>query len=371
MTMQDKCAVRTTSVHAYLQHRQDNFLLLRILAALAVIYGHSFALARADGSNDVFLRLGWGVYSGELAVNVFFVVSGFMVSGSYLARNDLADYAKARLLRIVPAYVAVLLGCAFVIGPLFTTLPLREYFASSETLNYVLKNLKFSSDMGWTLPGVFEGRHYSSVNGSLWTLPAEMRMYLFVAALCALGLLRSAGMGSIVVIALLALGFLRPELFALHQDWFRLAGFFCLGILVQLNRDKLHVRHSAMIMLVFITYVSARTEAYRYLLSLTIVYFCFWFAYRTPHWKWLERWGDPSYGIYLWGWPSQQIIVTLLPQARPWQNFVMAALLAIALGYCSWLAIERPALALKKLDWPEVFRKAGFAKFTKWPQGGM
>ena len=89
-----------TTIAAHMARRRDNFLLLRIVAALAVIYGHSFVLAKADGSNDIFLRNGWPFYSGDIAVMMFFVISGFMVSGSYIARANLADFMTARLLRI-------------------------------------------------------------------------------------------------------------------------------------------------------------------------------------------------------------------------------------------------------------------------------
>ena len=115
-------SVGDTTIATYMSRRQDNFLLLRILAALAVIYGHSFVLAKADGSNDIFLRNGWPMYSGDIAVSMFFVISGFMVSGSFLARADLLEFAKARLLRIVPAFALVLVLCAYVVGPLMSTL---------------------------------------------------------------------------------------------------------------------------------------------------------------------------------------------------------------------------------------------------------
>lgn len=339
------------SVEGYLARRRDNFLLLRILAAIAVIYGHSFALAVADGSQDIFLASGWGVYSGEIAVDVFFVISGFMVSGSYMARHDLGDYLRARLLRIVPAFLVVLVLSAFVLGPLLTSLPVSRYLADPATSGYVLKNLQFTSDMAWNLPGVFETHRMPSMNGSLWTLPAEMRMYLLVAVLGALGMLGARWLGTFVVLALLAAGLARPSLFALHQDWFRLAGFFCLGILVQLNRGTLQVRHSAMLVLAFLTYISAHTESYRFLLACSIAYFCFWFAYRTPYWAWLQRWGDPSYGIYLWGWPMQQLVIAAIPSCPPWLNFLLASAGAIVLGYLSWHVVEQPALRLKSFSW--------------------
>ena len=347
-----------TTIAAYMSRRRDNFLLLRILAALAVIYGHSFALAKADGSNDIFVRNGWPMYSGDIAVSMFFVISGFMVSGSYLARADLFEFAKARLLRIVPAFALVLVLCAYVIGPIMSSQPLSEYFRDPAVAAYVTKNLHFSSDMAWQLPGVFQGRVRDAVNGSIWTLPAEMRMYVMVAAFGVLGLLSLRWLGTAVLVALLWLGVTRPEFIPLHQDWFRLAGFFALGILVQLHKDRLHARHSVMVILVLLIYLSMRTRSAPFLFAVCLAYFCFWFAYRVPVWRGLERWGDPSYGIYLWGWPVQQVLATKMPEMNPWHNFMLAALIATCLGYLSWWCLERPVLKLKawrpRMRWPST-----------------
>lgn len=335
------------SVTDFLGRRRDNFLLLRIIAALAVIYGHSFALTNADGARDIFVRAGWPMYSGDIAVAMFFVISGFMVSGSYLARHDLFEFAKARLLRIVPAFALVLVICACVIGPLMTTLGAREYFRDPAVAEYVFKNLRFSSDMAWQLPGVFQGQVRDGINGSIWTLSAEMRMYVATAAFGVFGLLSNRRLGKLVLGALLWLGIVHPGYFPLHQEWFRLAGFFTLGILVQLHKERLQVRHSAMLMLVFLVYISMRTQSAHFLFALCLAYFCFWFAYRVPAWRRLERWGDPSYGIYLWGWPVQQLLVSAMPEMTPWQNFLMAAPIATLLGYLSWWCLERQALRLK------------------------
>ena len=336
-----------TTVAGFLAQRQDNFLLLRIIAALAVIYGHSFALAPAAGAVDVFARNGWPMYSGDMAVAMFFVISGFMVSGSYLARRDLFEFAKARLLRIVPALALLVVLCAYVLGPLLSTLGVADYVGHPDTFAYVWKNLRFSSGLAWHLPGVFEEHARHTVNGSLWTLPAEMRMYVLTAALGVFGLLASRKLGTAVLLALLALGRWHPEYFPLHDDWVRLAGFFALGVLVQLHKARLHVTHSAMLMLLFLTYISMRTQSAPILFALCLTYFCFWFAYRTPVWAKLERGGDPSYGIYLWGWPMQQVVVALLPSLSPWCNFLLAGLLATAMGYLSWWGLERWALRLK------------------------
>lgn len=354
-------------VSDYLSMRRDNFLLLRIVAALAVIYGHSFALTKPDGSQDVFIRLGWPMYSGDIAVAMFFVISGFMVSGSFLARGDVIDFAKARLLRIVPAFAAVLGASAFVIGPLATQSSTGEYLRSPEVAAYVWKNLRFSSDMAWQLPGVFKDHVRDAVNGSIWTLPAEMRMYLLAAALGVFGLLGRRWLATASLALLAWLGIAHPEFIPLHQDWFRLAGYFLLGILVQLHKDELRIGHAAMAMLAMLVYLSMRTQSAPYLFALALAYFCFWFAYRTPAWTRLERWGDPSYGIYLWGWPVQQLVVSAFPDARPWHNFLMAAAVAVGLGYLSWWSLERPALKLK--DWRPRFLRRSMPRQN--PQRGV
>ena len=334
------------SIADHLARRSDNFLALRIIAAVMVIYGHSFPLSQPAEATDIFLRHNWGMYSGTVAVNIFFVISGFMVSGSYLQRANLGAYAGARLLRIVPAFAFVLAACALLLGPLLTTLDLRTYLAHPDTWGYIWKNLRFTSDMAWTLPGVFEGHRMTAVNGSLWTLPAEMRMYLVVAMFGVFGALSHRWFGALLVAALFVAGIRDPQLLPLHADWVSLAAFFCVGILVQLFKDKLQARHDIMAMLVLLTYISANTHSFPWLLSLSIAYFCFWFAYRTPRLQ-IERFGDPSYGIYLWGWPSQQVMVELAPQLTAWQNFLASAAIALVMGYLSWHIVERPSLSMK------------------------
>jgi len=335
------------SIGFYETKRQDNFLLLRIIAACMVIYGHSFALTKDVGLTDIFLKYDWGRYSGDLAVSMFFVISGFMVSGSFLGRSNLVEYVKARLLRILPALIALLLVSALLIGPLVTQLNVFNYFSSADVYKYIVKNLSFSSNMSWVLPGVFDSHKMTAVNGSLWTLPAEMRMYVFVALLGVFGILSNRTIGTIVFFGLFLAAILNPQLLPLHTGWVQVSGYFCLGVFAQLYKEKIEVKHEVLIMLIFLTYISRLTESYFFLLAITIAYFCFWFAYRTKHIE-LEKYGDPSYGIYLWGWPIQQLTIFVWPEITPWKNCIISLFFAIAMGYASWHLIERPALSLKR-----------------------
>ena len=173
-----------------LQQPQDNFLLLRFIASALVIYGHSYAMAGSAGAQgDIIARNSWGpgVYTGSIAVDMFFVISGFLVTASYVRRDNIFAFIKSRSLRILPAYIACIFLSAFVLGALYTNLPLPDYWANPATRDYVITNLKFG-DLSWTLPGVFtDNPHKDIINGCLWTLPAEVRMYLYVAIFGLLG----------------------------------------------------------------------------------------------------------------------------------------------------------------------------------------
>lgn len=339
----------SNTIKYFEDQRKDNFLLLRIIAALFVIYGHSFAITQPNGSQDIFLDFNWGRYSGELGVSVFFVLSGFMVTGSYLRRDNFLDYLFARLLRITPALILVVVISVFAIGPLVTNLQLKEYFAAPETYSYLTKNLTFWSSLSWNLPGVFEEHRYQAVNGSLWTIPAEFRMYLVVGVMGVTGLLLRKYVAGLLLLVAFILSVYDPGIFSRNLDAVRIGGYFCLGVMAQLFKEKIPVRHEIMLTFVLMAIVSRDSFLYMYLLTLATAYFCFWFAYRVPHIA-VEKFGDPSYGIYLWGWPIQQLIVFIAPSLTSYINCIIAAFLTPIIGYLSWHFIEKQALKYKRLD---------------------
>lgn len=331
------------SISHFLDQKQDNFLILRVVAALLVIYGHSIPLTMDHGSIDIFLRLHWPVYSGDVAVFIFFTISGFLVTGSYLANQNGYLYYLNRIFRIVPAYLLVLVVSVLIIGPVFTTEPLHSYFGSSDTRHYLTQNLMFLPSMSWMLPGVFEHHRYTAVNGSLWSIPVEVWMYILVAMLGIFGCLRYRFLTVFVITAFMLAAFFKPAFF---PEWSRPCAFFFVGILAQLYKRYIPVRHDIFLCLAILSYFAVDTKSYIYVLGVTISYFCFWFAYLTPRVN-IESWGDPSYGIYLWGWPIQQIMIEWFPHVTPMLNFLCCVPIAVGLGYLSWHYIESPALMWK------------------------
>ena len=156
--------------------RGNNFDLLRLVFASSVVFWHAYSLSRQRELEPLAL-----LFSADLAVKAFFVVSGYLVVMSCERSSSVGDYAARRARRIYPAYAAVVLGCA--IGAAFlSTLPLAEYF-DARVLRYLAANLVFLNFLAPTLPGVFEGQPYTEVNGALWTLKIEVMFYVFVPVL--------------------------------------------------------------------------------------------------------------------------------------------------------------------------------------------
>ena len=331
-----------------LARKKDNFLMLRIIAAVMVIYGHAPHLAPAVNDVDIFVRFGWGHYSGDLAVDAFFLISGFLVTGSYIRQDSLYKFAKARFFRVFPAFFINVTILALVYGAIFTTDTLNNYFHSMGTWDYIFTNLQYKSDMIWNLPGVFEhGMKTATINGSQWTLPAEVRMYVLLGVLGGTGLLLLKRLAALVLLAFIVIGFVHPEFFPLHPDWFRLGGFFTLGVLCYLYKESITVRLDLIVALLLLAVLTRHLSTYVFTFPLAVAAVVFAIAYFLPPFVFLERYGDPSYGIYLWGWPVQQLVAYALPAAGLYLHVTLAIIISFLIGYISWNFFERHMLRFK------------------------
>lgn len=337
-----------------LQRRQDNFLLLRLLAAALVIVGHSYAIVPGTDQNDIIAMAGWGpgIYSGSIAVDVFFVISGFLVAGSYVHRQNLGFFIRARILRIVPACLVCVLALAWIIGPLISTLPLRDYLAQPEPFDYVWRNLTFVF-MAWNLPGVFAANPYPDVvNGSLWTLPAEVRMYVLVALFGWLGLLQRRWLFNAVVGTVIALALLFPQVtrtMFIVDGYPMLAACFVLGAIAYVNRRFIPVHGALNVLLIVIAYALHESALFLPAFALALSYSTLWIAYAHPI-AVINRLADYSYGLYLWGFPVQQMVMHLGWSSTPLQNFLWSLPITLLFAIASWHLIEKPVLRFKQ--WP-------------------
>jgi peptidoglycan/LPS O-acetylase OafA/YrhL len=332
---------------------RDNFLALRLLAALMVVLGHSFLIVGGGVHVDEPLhRILPRTYSHLAGVAMFFAISGYLITLSFERKPDLVRFARARVLRLWPALAVVVAAWAFVLGPMLTTLPLGEYFGKGDdhgtAYRYFWSNVSLFRLWPW-LPGLFESNPIARhVNGSLWTIPWEATMYIAVALAGVLRLLRYPWVASATIFVLVVALVLWP-IYA-HDAaatgalplGYELAACFGAGSIACLLRRHLPVSTGIMLLLALGALAGRETL----LIWPAILYFVFWFAY-VPRLPAIPRDVDLSYGTYLWAFPVQQTVVQLTGVHSPIGLFAIAAPIVLAIAAASWFLIERPALRLK------------------------
>src|SRR5258708_39200222 len=160
--------------------RRNNFDALRLLAAISVIFSHSFLIAEGTQNNEPLILLtGNQSILGLAGVFVFFAISGFLVTQSFEQTANPLHYLAKRALRIFPGLFIVTLVSAFCLGPLVTTLPLGTYLSRPEPYQYVVGNTLLDQT-GHELPGVSVVANPVGleIDGPLWTLRCAFVMYL-------------------------------------------------------------------------------------------------------------------------------------------------------------------------------------------------
>ena len=341
-----KRAVKSITLAQAAAQPRNNFNLIRLFAAWLVIYGHAYPITTTEGP-DVVQWLTGLRFAGALAVDVFFMASGLLIAAS-LERNRLPSFLVARALRILPALWVCVALMVFVLGPLVTTAP--DYFSNPETWDYFRRNMSLLRNMAHFLPGVFDALPYPrAVNGSLWSLPIEAKCYLLMAGTGLLGL-RKRWRFTAVVAVLVAWAVATAQL-PLPDRTERMAwcvSFFLAGALAWAHRDALRLHWAPLVVLVVVGTVLDRLgmeRSYAVLYFVALAYGTLWLAY-VPTLP-VIRHHDLSYGVYLYGWPSQQLVMYFAPGTGVLGNVLGATALALAMAALSWFLVEAPALRLK------------------------
>lgn len=332
---------------------RNNLTVLRFVAAFAVLFAHCWPIALGMEAADPLttqLRawFGDGVALAAMAVNAFFVISGYLVTKSALGRG-VAGYAVARVLRIYPAIIVNVLLSALVVGLVATSLPLSGYFAAEQLWKFVGNNVLLWNVI-YQLPGAFEGNPLAAVNGSLWTLPLEIRCYIAIGLFLALGVLRRAWLFSAIAAAIILVDGLFREAALLGSDAAAACfASFLLGALFYANRRLLPASIIPGAALAALAAFMPTENVARLLALAGFAWLVLWFGLAAPRLPWLERAiGDPSYGVYIYAFPIQQLVVFFLGAGSPWLLFAVSAPLTLIAGLASWKLIEAPMLARKE-----------------------
>ena len=339
----------TPSLGTLAHGRANNFQLIRLLAAAAVVVFHSYALT-GRWTQEPLWKLAPEVNFGALGVKCFFVISGFLVTQSWLARRHVAPFVAARALRIYPALVAATM-LTIVLAGASSTLDWREFLGHPQTLDYAWR-VALGWEMVYRLPGAFAANPFPhEVNGSLWTLPIELRLYAALLVAGVLGLLARRGAWLAAILALTVTVAARPDwFFMIPNDSVvrELALLFALGSLAYSWRDAIPLSLSAAAVAVALFVWNPGGLPRGALFAPLLAYALLVAAYHPrAQWRGFNRAGDYSYGVYVYSFPLQQTVMQRWPGLEPLMLLAVSLPLSLAVAVISWHALERPALGLK------------------------
>lgn len=330
---------------------------LRLLLAVAVLISHTFIIGGYGTEPFLVWSKSQGTL-GDLALLGFFGLSGFLVTASYLRSGSLIGYFTKRVRRIVPGLWVCLAVTALVLAP--ASFILRHGSLASfawidgeeSALRFIVANLAIQVRQ-WTVSGVLDGAPYTeSFNGSLWSLWPETLCYVTLAALGLAGLLERGralflvGLGALFTLHAahtLLPGVTFPTLptWVVLTDQARFFLAYLIGTALWLWRDRYEANWPLAILLIFISVALARLGGLRLLapvvipLALVVLGRCQ--ALRLRH--------DLSYGLYIYGFPVQQLLTATPLRQYPWPAFFAVSLaLALVFAALSWRLVEQPFL---------------------------
>jgi peptidoglycan/LPS O-acetylase OafA/YrhL len=320
---------------------------LRIGLAMSVLLFHSIELTDVAAAKEWARHSPWAPLKFVI-LPMFFAVSGFLVAGSLDRSRTLSGFVTLRAVRLVPALAMEVLLSAFILGPLVTELPLREYFSSPLFWHYFLNIV---GEPQYRLPGVFTHHPHPLVNQQLWTIPYELLCYGSLALLGFFGVTRRRKLALAAMLAFMILiwiaGLFEP---APHPKWNYTGSLtlaFFAGVVLWLFRDRVpwtRTSGALAIAAAFLLYLSPATRAFA---MLPTAYVTVWLGLFNPRPSWLAGNADYSYGVYLFAYPLQQLLWLWEPMRPAYANAIAATLLAFSCAALSWHLVERPSLRRK------------------------
>jgi len=337
----------------------NNFDFLRLLAAFFVFIGHAILINRGAG----IINWNSGLLISALGVNIFFFISGFLITKSWIDSNNTIFFIIKRFLRIYPALIFSGIITIFIIGPITTFFTVNHYLSDPQTYKYFtnITLLNLANIKTAVLPGVFVTNKIPSiVNASLWTIPIEIGCYL---SIILMGLGKFFHKKSIflyisfffLLYAVISHTGSRPYLFFQDTDNFpysdivRLSTYFILGITAYLYRSAISISNIQFFTLLITSLYFINTSYFTLtsylILPLLVLYIA---TIKSNILKKITGYGDFSYGFYLFAFPIQQTVSFFLNnKINIILQIIFSFLITTILAIISWYIIEKRFIDLK------------------------
>jgi peptidoglycan/LPS O-acetylase OafA/YrhL len=361
----DRRQTRSMTLGQEFDPRSNALNAWRLMLATGVILWHSWLLTGRQvsfGPAHQLLRDVW--------VDGFFAVSGFLITWSWFRHPRFRDYFAARGLRVLPGLWICLIITAVVIAPISVAIQgdsAAKLLLSRAPIEYVFENsavLLVKQDIGGTpsgipVPGIWDG--------PLWTLAWEVLCYIAIAGLGVAGLLRRRWcIPAALALAVLWSALLPP--WGVFADMIeaqqhiedpataallvqaiaaRFVVMFLAGACLYQFRNAIPARWSLVALSAFIVLASSFLPNYRLIAAIPLAYAII-VSGTLIHNKRLRLQTDLSYGVYIYAWPVQQVLVICgLGILNPFVFAIVSATGTLPLAALSWFLVEKPAISLK------------------------
>lgn len=332
--------------------KNNNFGFLRLLLATLVIVAHSAEILDQNRSREILTNIFGTITFGELAIDGFFLISGYLILKSYLSSNTIKSYFLKRVLRIYPGFIVASLFCIFVLLPLSGEFKLIIDTPLKEWISTIFRMLTLEA------PQV-NNTQYSSLNGAMWSIWLEFICYLCIPIVYITNFNKSKTYAILAVMMMFIFLFTQisgkniwlPHVRLDIHHTSRLMFAFLIGGLFYLLRDKVIWNKKLTIVCALLLLISLN---FSYCAEIGLItfgaYLLFNFALNFKN-KFLSSIGanvDISYGVYLYAWPVQIYVIKYFPQVNLYVLMLVTLIVASLLGYLSWIYIEQPFMKMKK-----------------------
>jgi peptidoglycan/LPS O-acetylase OafA/YrhL len=343
------------SLTTVIQKNNNNFNLTRLIAALLVIYGHSFTLFYSGKHSDMISQLIYFTNSGGLSLNIFFFLSGLLITSSF-ENNNAFQFIKHRLFRLLPALFVCTMFTVFIVGPITTSWKLSDYFLNSNTWLYFFNNISIYK-ISFLLPGVFTSNYYPNiVNGSLWSLSLELKCYVLVLLLGIINVFKRKRYTVIAIMLIYTCTLFNNT--SLNRFLFREQFIlFLIGCLAYVFRNQIKIDFKIAIVSVILCAINCFFHCYEIIFWIGLAYLVLFFS-SIELIRDIKIPGDYSYGIYIYGFLVQQVYAHYCPGAGIANGLIVTFPITILLGVLSWHFVEE-----KSQKWARLKPAARFLCF--------
>ncbi len=349
--------------------RSNNLDFIRFALAVSVMFCHCFIMfyGTEESVEPLFVASHGQTSIGTLAVNFFFIISGYLILQSWNKSDNIWDFLKKRIMRIYPAFIIASVLCVFLFAPLGTVdwfMPFGYWslFYSNINFGWLLKDMALlqTPAVPWTLKYV---PIPETINASLWTIKYEFLCYLVIPLFAFIGMYSKKYIMPILLVVVMVLFIVQDDWKVYYFNWeeFPVIGkpdfmprfltYFFSGMCFYTYKDS--IPRSKILFIVSLIAMSLGLFAFKglnYVQPIFGAYALFYLAFtQTISFKNFSKAGDFSYGIYVYAWPVQQLVIVFFEKYLNVSLFFMLSMMfTLPLAWLSWHYIEKPFLNFKK-----------------------